>query len=124
MKTTIIAVLIVFLSGCASPQLTGTFWSDLALQDIKDGRKARSLIQLRQVSNSYINDNHRDIYLDYYSLHLKQFCSPKQAFLLGVEGKPENLVCTYDTHYGWVYRHNWNEGKKWQSALKAFVEPN
>ncbi len=116
----------LFLSGCALNKSSVVRYSEeknfaaIAILDVKQGIQARSNRQLRQLG--VVNNAQVKEYYSAYAKALESYCKPDNAFVYAVKGLPVNKACVYDTPLGRVFEYNFEQGKKWQTALDLFLD--
>lgn len=118
-KTLIILVLFT-LAGCASPQVINAVaindWTALGKFDGENGFNERSLASQLKLSNQYSDGStNHDAYIKSYEKALTLYCSPHNAYLLGVMGKPYQGICDRYPH-GWAFRQDYVSGKHSQAG--------
>lgn len=110
------------LSACTMPQVIESVkannWQDLGTFDGENGFIKRTPKQLKALSTQYADadaDADSKAYSLSYEEALKEYCQPRNAYILGVVGKPYHGVCQKFQH-GWSFYQDWVSGRHSQAG--------
>ena len=113
----LIACVLVGLVGCSSSQVESYSeaqdWTGLAQYDVEMGHYERSDSALSQLGA--VDSTQQKAYREAYATHVETYCDPKNAFRVGLLGKPKNYVCIDGTARGNTYEKNWETGREGNS---------
>ena len=116
-KIAVVACVLLGLLGCSNSQVSHyaetSDWSGLAQYDVEVGHHERSETDLSQLGA--IDSAQQKVYREAYAAHVETYCDPKNAFRLGLLGKPKNYVCIDGSPEGRTFEKNWETGREGNS---------